>query len=580
MKKVSKFLKSHYPKIIAGLLFVCLISFYIKTFALTYTPGETLDPNCAPGASCIVQSQEASLSSSGVVNTGAQVFGGQKVFMSTPLFPTLNTGSILFMGNSGALSQDNSNLFWNNTSKTLSIGTDIASPNASLNVTERSISIGDSSFNNGGFDFTLQAGNTTVGGTNITGGNLILSSGKGTGTGTSSIYFNTGTTLGVGTTLQTLETKMIILGNGNVGIGTTLPVGKLDLVDLTPNNYTDILRILQPNISMGNHAGNIQFGKSANSYGLGSISYVPDASTPTNASYISFGLYGANDLMVVKGNGNVGIGTANPTNKFEVSGGAVKFDNLFYLTGISSLVTPGFDSICRDPISGQIYYLTGGGNCNSASSIRFKQNVVSLSGNLEKVLNLHPVSFNYKNNNKEDIGFIAEEVEKIEPRIVIYGPDGVTPFGLNYDRFTALLAGAVQELNLKVDAISTLDLEKPNSVGSLVKQFLADASNDIADLYAKVIHSDKVETKSLCIGDDSGSQTCLSKAEVDALKSLIQGQVQNVVPQTPVENTVSTTDTGISSSADQNQTSTNESTTSTDTNSSSEPSLTTETPTP
>ncbi len=70
---------------------------------------------------------------------------------------------------------------------------------------------------------TVAAGGTVAGGTDIAGGNLILQSGLGTGTGASAISFQTGTTLTTGTTLQTMSTKMTILGNGNVGIGTTSP---------------------------------------------------------------------------------------------------------------------------------------------------------------------------------------------------------------------------------------------------------------------------------------------------------------------------------------------------------------------
>lgn len=65
----------------------------------------------------------------------------------------------------------------------------------------------------------------------LNGGTLVLQSGVGKGTGTSTINFNTGTTLASGSTLQTTSTKMTILGNGNVGIGTTSPSAKLELSD-------------------------------------------------------------------------------------------------------------------------------------------------------------------------------------------------------------------------------------------------------------------------------------------------------------------------------------------------------------
>jgi hypothetical protein len=78
---------------------------------------------------------------------------------------------------------------------------------------------------------TISAGSTVTGGTaNMAGGDLILSSGAGKGTGASSISFFTGTTLTSGSTLQTLSEKMTILGNGNVGIGTTTPTEKLHAV--------------------------------------------------------------------------------------------------------------------------------------------------------------------------------------------------------------------------------------------------------------------------------------------------------------------------------------------------------------
>jgi len=70
---------------------------------------------------------------------------------------------------------------------------------------------------------TLQGNTATASGTNIVGGAVNINATPGTGTGVSTITFNTGTTLTTGTTLQTSSAKMTILGSGNVGIGTASP---------------------------------------------------------------------------------------------------------------------------------------------------------------------------------------------------------------------------------------------------------------------------------------------------------------------------------------------------------------------
>ena len=74
-----------------------------------------------------------------------------------------------------------------------------------------------------GNSMTVQAGGATLGGTNLNGGNLILSSGISTGTGSSNIQFQTYNAGGSGTSDNGVTTRMTIAGNGYVGVGTTLP---------------------------------------------------------------------------------------------------------------------------------------------------------------------------------------------------------------------------------------------------------------------------------------------------------------------------------------------------------------------
>ena len=107
---------------------------------------------------------------------------------------------------------------------------------------------------------TISAGSTLTGGTaDMAGGNLTLNSGLGKGTGASSILFQTGTTLTTGSTLQTLSTKMTILGNGNVGIGTTTPTAALHIKAGTATAGTAPLKLTSGTVNTTPEAGAIEF---------------------------------------------------------------------------------------------------------------------------------------------------------------------------------------------------------------------------------------------------------------------------------------------------------------------------------
>jgi hypothetical protein len=141
---------------------------------------------------------DASQTVRGVVSTGTQIFAGSKTFSSTPTFGTMTPGSVLFAGPSGVLSQDNPNLFWDNTNDRLGIG--IAVPTQKLHVS----------------------------------GNIFLSTG-------SDKFVRIGSSTNYWYDLQcTGDTFQIIDGggvprlhirypNGNVGIGTTTPGERLDV---------------------------------------------------------------------------------------------------------------------------------------------------------------------------------------------------------------------------------------------------------------------------------------------------------------------------------------------------------------
>ena len=67
--------------------------------------------------------QSADGSNPGLVTAGTQTFGGSKTFTSAPTVSTFTQGSLVFAGTGGLLSQNNANLFWDDSNARLGIGT-------------------------------------------------------------------------------------------------------------------------------------------------------------------------------------------------------------------------------------------------------------------------------------------------------------------------------------------------------------------------------------------------------------------------------------------------------------------------
>jgi len=87
----------------------------------------------------------------------------------------------------------------------------------------RTISMDRATGSNNGFALTVQAGGGVNGGTDKSGGNLILASGISTGNAASDILFQVPTAGGTGAADRSPATVMTIKGGGAVGIGTAIP---------------------------------------------------------------------------------------------------------------------------------------------------------------------------------------------------------------------------------------------------------------------------------------------------------------------------------------------------------------------
>lgn len=85
-----------------------------------------------------------------------------------------------------------------------------------------------------------------------------------------------------------------------------------------------------------------------------------------------------------------------------------------------------------------------------SSSIRYKKNIQDFSSGLDLVRNLRPVSFNWKADNKSDIGLVAEEVAAIEPLLITYNDKGEVE-GVKYDQISLVLINAIKEQQAQIE---------------------------------------------------------------------------------------------------------------------------------
>jgi hypothetical protein len=137
------------------------------------------------------------------------------------------------------------------------------------------------------------------------------------------------------------------------------------------------------------------------------------------------------ERMIIQNTGNVGIGTNAPASRLQVGNngdGTVAVANAW----------------------------------NTFSDARFKKNIRTLESPLEKIDSLRGVRYDWISSGKGDIGFIAQELEKIYPELVATGTDGYK--SVDYARMTAILLQALKELKAKNEVLEANDKAKTSQL--------------------------------------------------------------------------------------------------------------------
>jgi len=278
-------------------------------------------------------------------------------------------------------------------------------------------------------------------------------------------------------------------GNGNVGVGTTSPGSKLEVNGTFKATGTGLI---QGRLSVGtSSSSDIDMLRAGGNY-----------ITATNASGVLYFRTVSDIRMAILANGNIGIKTTNPSYLLDVrdgtlSGAIARFSavNAHVIIESSTAgpavlhlkpnatgnksgqfkVTTGEGYNFRwsnDAAStAEVTYMkldtstTGGGDLTVKGDIiaygapsdeRYKENIKPIESALDKALKLQGVTFDWKESDsildiKEDIGFIAQDVQKVIPELVRENEDG--KLSLRYQGVTPILLEAIKELKAEIEEL-------------------------------------------------------------------------------------------------------------------------------
>lgn len=186
------------------------------------------------------------------------------------------------------------------------------------------------------------------------------------------------------------------------------------------------------------------------------------------------------NAMVVKKNGNIGIGTDYPLTRLHILGGADAnlTPNSGYLVigdyASGNIVIDNNEIIARDAAANSTLYLQttggalevggtaakpGGGSWAATSDVRLKQNIKPYNEGLQQLMNINPVSFQYNslsgyNTNKRFVGVIAQDLQKIAPYMVgTFTKNGEQYYNVDNGAMTYMLINAVKEQQKEIEEL-------------------------------------------------------------------------------------------------------------------------------
>jgi hypothetical protein len=251
--------------------------------------------------------------------------------------------------------------------------------------------------------------------------------------------------------------------SGNVGINTTSPTAKFQVSSpggWSAANWGKGLYVTTTGFS-SNPAIGISDASGANNWAIVNLSgslnfYTAPAITDSSTA--------GTERMRIDSSGNLLVGTTSAAGVLSVKqSSATVYSNCLSLIDNASTNKWG---ILVDSGTTRLYFgynavsksyidqVTGA--YTAVSDSRLKENVEPLSAGLSEVLQLNPVTYNFKSDETKanQVGLIAQEVLEVIPEVVGVPIDETNgSYGINYAGLTPVLVKAIQEQQAMIEEL-------------------------------------------------------------------------------------------------------------------------------
>jgi Chaperone of endosialidase/Head domain of trimeric autotransporter adhesin len=291
-------------------------------------------------------------------------------------------------------------------------------------------------------------------------------------------------------TASVRSNALTVLRNGYIGIGTVTPNAPLQFSNTAANR-----KIVLWDDNNNNH----QF------YGFGinssMLRYQVASAGDDHVFYSGSGTNSSTELFRIKGDGNTGVGVNDPVYRLDV-GGRMRIRSTIgnsagiWLNNDANNLLPAFIGMRNDDLVGffgfgapnngwgfvmnringrvgigtdiptQALHVVGNicatGSIGSCSDMRYKKDLSPITHSLQSVLSLSGFYYQWKKDeypgmqfsNSRQLGFSAQEVEKLFPEIVMTDDNGYK--SVDYARLTPVLVEAIKEQQKQIDELKKL----------------------------------------------------------------------------------------------------------------------------